>query len=122
VETDSINWSVDVAFFSLPLALRFARPFEFPWLELVPLVWAFLVGTGSSGSSCFKRFVRLLLLLESMAGRVMGSFVRGRDSEAGESGDLEVLAEADGAERLPERRVSRGERGGPIVEDWAINW
>lgn len=51
-----------------------------------------------------------------------GSFVRGRDSEAGESGDLEVLAEADGAERLPERRVSRGERGGPIVEDWAINW
>lgn len=38
VEADSINWSMDVGFFSLPLALRFARPFEFPWLELVPLV------------------------------------------------------------------------------------
>lgn len=66
--------------------------------------------------------MRLLLLLEGRAGRVVTSFVRGSDSEAGESGDLDVLAEADGAERLPERRVSRGERGGPIVEDWAINW
>ena len=78
------------------------------------------MGTGSSGSSCFKRFVRLLLLLEGRKGRVVPSFVRGSDSEAGESGDLEVLPEADGADRLPERRVSRGERGGPIAEERTI--
>jgi len=66
--------------------------------------------------------VRLLLLFEDRVGRVVPSFVRGSDSEAGESGDLEVLPEADGAERLPERRVSRGERGGPIAGDWTINW
>jgi hypothetical protein len=37
LEADSISWSVVGRFFSLPLALRFARPLEFPWLELVPL-------------------------------------------------------------------------------------
>lgn len=37
-----------------------------------------------------------------------------------ESGDLEALAETDGAERRPERRVSRGDKGGPMVAVWAI--
>lgn len=48
------------------------------------------------------------------------SLVLGRDSGAGESGDLDVLAEAECAERLPERRVSRGESGGPIVAACAM--
>jgi hypothetical protein len=45
---------------------------------------------------------------------------RGVDSELGESGDFEVLVEPEGALRLPERRVSRGERGGPISDTWAM--
>ena len=74
----------------------------------------------SSGSSCFGRLERPLLVVIDEAGREAGSLFRGADSEAGESGDLEVLVEAEGAERLPERRVSRGERGGPIVAVWAM--
>jgi hypothetical protein len=46
---------------------------------------------------------------------------RGVDSELGESGDFEVLVEPEGALRLPERRVSLGERGGPISDTWAMN-
>lgn len=37
-----------------------------------------------------------------------------------ESGDLDVLVEAEGAERRPERLVSLGDDGGPIVAAWAI--
>lgn len=74
----------------------------------------------SSTSSCFGRFARPFGLLFGGAERVDESLVLGRDSGAGESGDLEVLAEAECAERLPERRVSRGERGGPIVAAWAM--
>jgi hypothetical protein len=46
---------------------------------------------------------------------------RGADSELGESGDFEVLVEPEGALRLPDRRVSLGERGGPISDTWAMN-
>jgi hypothetical protein len=46
---------------------------------------------------------------------------RGADSELGESGDFEVLVEPEGALRLPERRVSLGERGGPMIATWAMN-
>lgn len=74
----------------------------------------------SSISSCFGRFVRPFGLLFGGAERADESLVLGRDSGGGESGDLEVLAEAECAERLPERRVSRGERGGPIVAAWAM--
>ena len=42
------------------------------------------------------------------------------DSGTGESGDLEALAEREGTVRLPERRVSLGERGGPMVAAWAM--
>lgn len=43
------------------------------------------------------------------------------DSETGESGDLLLEpAEADCAERRPERRVSRGDSGGPICDALAI--
>lgn len=45
---------------------------------------------------------------------------RGADSELGESGDFEVLVEPEGALRLPDRRVSLGERGGPMVATWAM--
>jgi len=74
----------------------------------------------SSGSSCFGRLERPLPFVIDEAGREEGSLFRGADSDAGESGDLEVLVEAEGAERLPERRVSRGESGGPIVAAWAM--
>lgn len=50
----------------------------------------------------------------------LGGRRRGADSEEGESGDFEVLVEPEGALRLPERRVSRGERGGPIIATWAM--
>lgn len=42
------------------------------------------------------------------------------DSEFCESGDLLPEPEADWAERRPERRVSRGDRGGPMFEGFAI--
>ena len=71
-------------------------------------------------SSCFGRFVRPFGPVFGGAGRADGSLVLGAESGGGESGDLEVLAEAEGAERLPERRVSRGERGGPIVAACAM--
>lgn len=45
------------------------------------------------------------------------TFSRGGWSE---SGDLEALAEIEGAERRPERLVSRGDRGGPMAALWAI--
>jgi len=64
--------------------------------------------------------VRPFGLVFGGAERADASLVLGADSGAGESGDLEVLADAEGAERLPERRVSRGERGGPIVAAWAM--
>lgn len=40
------------------------------------------------------------------------SFWRGGWSE---SGDLDVLADTEGAERRPERLVSLGDKGGPMV-------
>lgn len=71
---------------------------------------------GSSRSSCFVR-----LREETEEEERLTTGRRGADSELGESGDFEVLAEPDGALRLPDRRVSLGERGGPMVATWAIN-
>lgn len=74
---------------------------------------AFLSSIDSSRSSCLGFLLLLLLEWELSGGRWGPSFVLRAVSE---SGDLEVLVEADGAERLPERRGSRGESGGPIAE------
>ena len=70
---------------------------------------------GSSRSSCF---VRLREETEEVERLTTGR--RGADSELGESGDFEVLVEPDGALRLPDRRVSLGESGGPMVATWAM--
>jgi hypothetical protein len=70
----------------------------------------------SSTSSCFVR-----LREETEEEERLTTGRRGADSELGESGDFEVLVEPDGALRLPDRRVSLGERGGPIVATWAMN-
>jgi hypothetical protein len=67
-------------------------------------------------SSCFVR-----LREEAEEEERLTTGRRGADSELGESGDFEVLVEPDGALRLPDRRVSLGERGGPIVGTWAMN-
>lgn len=75
---------------------------------------------GSSMSSCFGRFVRPFALVFGGTERADASLALGGGSGAGESGDFDVLADAEGAERRPERRVSRGERGGPIVAAWAM--
>lgn len=79
-----------------------------------PFLWE--SSRGSSTSSCF---VRLREEAEEEERLTVGR--RGADSELGESGDFEVLVDPEGALRLPERRVSLGERGGPIVATWAIN-
>jgi hypothetical protein len=71
---------------------------------------------GSSMSSCFVR-----LREEAEEEERLATGRRGADSELGESGDFEVLVDPDGALRLPDRRVSLGERGGPIVGTWAMN-
>jgi hypothetical protein len=71
---------------------------------------------GSSRSSCF---VRLREETEEVVERLTTGR-RGADSELGESGDFEVLVEPDGALRLPDRRVSLGESGGPMVATWAM--
>ena len=106
--------------FSFSLPFRFVRPLPF-WRGVTPLVVpleAVLWGSsgGSSRSSCFVRFLEEVEEDERLA-----VTRRGADSELGESGDLEVLVEPEGALRLPERRVSRGERGGPIIATWAMN-
>lgn len=80
-----------------------------------PVLWG--SSGGSSRSSCF---VRLREEAEEEERLTVGR--RGADSELGESGDFEALVEPEGTLRLPERRVSLGERGGPIVATWAINW
>ena len=66
-------------------------------------------------SSCFVR-----LREEAEEEERLTTGRRGADSEFGESGDFEVLVEPDGALRLPDRRVSLGESGGPIVGTWAM--
>ena len=106
--------------FSFSLPLRFVRPFPF-WRGVRPLDVGLeedLCGSsgGSSRSSCFVRFLEEVEEEERLA-----DTGRGADSEFGESGDLEVLVEAEGALRLPERRVSLGERGGPMIATWAMN-
>lgn len=106
--------------FSFSLPLRFDLPLALGWLGALPLEWAFLLGMGSSISSCFGRFVRPFGLVFGWTGRADESFVLGAGSGAGESGDFDVLVEAEGAERRPERRVSRGERGGPIITACAM--
>jgi hypothetical protein len=63
---------------------------------------------GSSRSSCFVR-----LREEAEEEERLTTGRRGADSELGESGDLEVLVEPEGALRLPDRRVSLGKGVGP---------
>lgn len=108
--------------FSFSFGFRFALPLmEAPWVELAELVDGaepFLrSSTSSSRSSCLRRFCLPLLLLEARPGRLMISFCLGAGSR---SGDLEALVDAEGIERRPERRISFGESGGPIVAAWAI--
>lgn len=63
----------------------------------------------SSRSSCLERFDRD----EEVEGVRRVSFERGADSETGDgAGDL--LDDADGTDRRPERRGSLGDGGGPI--------
>jgi len=45
---------------------------------------------------------------------VLDEFARSLGGGWSESGDLEALADTEGAERRPERLVSLGERGGPM--------
>ena len=85
-----------------------------PFVGLGPLLRS---STEPSMSSCLRRLLRPPLLFEVSDGRCGMSFGRGAGSE---SGDLDVLVEAEGAERLPERLVSLGESGGPIVAVWAM--
>ena len=106
--------------FSFSLPLRLVRPLPF-WRGVTPFVVPFeeLLWESSGGSSRSSCFVRLREEAEEEE-RLTGGR-RGADSELGESGDFEVLVEPEGALRLPERRVSLGERGGPIAETWAMN-
>lgn len=100
---------------SFSFFLRLERPVAAPWAELDDVVepeWAFLRSTtGSSMSSCLSRLPLLPLGCDVSDGRCGPSLGRGSGSE---SGDLDVLVEPECAERRPERRVSRGESGGPI--------
>ena len=106
--------------FSFSLPFRFVRPLPF-WRGVtpfaVPLVLLCESSGGSSRSSCFVRFLEEVEEEEER----LGATRRGADSELGESGDFEVLVEPEGALRLPERRVSLGERGGPIIATWAMS-
>ena len=79
-----------------------------------PFLWG-----SSGGSSRSSGFVRLREEAEEEERLTAGR--RGADSELGESGDFEALVDPEGALRLPDRRVSLGERGGPIVATWAMN-
>jgi hypothetical protein len=102
---------------------RRERPLVVLWAELEEALdgawFGGLRSTGkSSKSSSFVRFPRLPLLWESSGGRCGGGSL-GREPTS-ESGDLEVLVDAECWERLPERRVSLGERGGPMEAAWAM--
>ena len=84
-----------------------------PWLvePEEPTDGAWLVlrsSSGSSRSSCLSRLLRPLAMEDAGAERAEESFCLGGWSE---SGDFEALVDAEGAERRPERRVSRGEVG-----------
>lgn len=113
-ESPSVGMSTVRDSFSFSLPFRFARPLVAP---LVP----FLRGSsmGSSTSSFFVRLLRLELAVDGGGGRCWLSFAFGVLSVVGEPvGDL--LVEAAGTERLPERRGSFGEGGGPIAATLAI--
>lgn len=107
--------------FSFSLPLRLVRPLPFCWRGGTPLGVPFepVLWESSGGSSRSSCFVRLREEAEEEERLTVGR--RGADSELGESGDFEALVEPEGTLRLPDRRVSLGERGGPIVATWAIN-
>jgi hypothetical protein len=115
---DSWTGSSGAGCLSFSLPLRFARPFAFACLAAEPLDELLWSSTECSISSCLRRLLRpLLLLFVDKDGRDGFSLGCGADSGCG---DLEVLVEADGAERLPERRGSLGDNGGPMVAVCAI--
>lgn len=106
--------------FSFSLPLRFVRPFVVGAgvvVPLIPFLWP--SSNGSSSSSFLARLARPELLEDSSGGRGGLSFGFGAVSVVGEPvGDL--LVEAEGTERRPDRRGSLGEGGGPIVATLAI--
>ena len=100
--------------FSFSLPLRFARPLAVP---LIPFLWP--SSSVSSTSSFLVRLPRPELLEDGRGGLCVLSFGLGAVSVVGEPvGDL--LVDAAGTERRPERRGSFGEGGGPMVTTLAI--
>ncbi len=113
----SSGWGVDVSgtlsrtgrCLSLSFVFLLDLPLEEPLAEEAE--WGIGILRSSWGSSCSSCFGRLFFEFEFVdmrAGRRGKSFCLGMGSESGER-------DAKGAERLPERLGSRGERGGPIV-------
>jgi hypothetical protein len=98
--------------FSLPL--RLLRPL------VVPLTPFLCISSKERSTSSFLARLDLFELLPfDRDGRCELSLDLGADSDVGEpAGDL--LIECDGTERLPERRGSLGDGGGPIVATFAI--
>ena len=103
--------------FSLSFVLRLLRLPLLPLVEVLePLGAAGADRRSSRESSVSSSLGRLALpLLDwvESGGRAAGWL--GRVEGWSDSGDLEVLVDAAGRERRPERRGSLGESGGPIV-------
>ncbi len=102
-----------VPFDCFSLSLPFLFPLLFPPLEADEAEGAKVClrsSAGSSNSSCLSRLLRWLwddtAVLDEFARSLLGGW--------SESGDLEALADAEGAERRPDRLVSLGEGGGPM--------
>lgn len=105
-----------------PDAFSFSLPFRFVRVLPLPLTPFLCVSSGTSSfSSCL--LLRLLLFEpfdEDAGGRCELSFGFEPGSEEGEpAGDL-LLVDAVGAVRLPERRGSLGDGGGPILAKFAM--
>ena len=100
-------------FLSFSLPLRFARAVPLP---LVP----FLRSSGASScSSCLLRLLLFELLDGGGGGLGTFSLAFGAESAAGDpAGDL--LFDPEGRERLPERRGSFGDGGGPMTAALAM--
>lgn len=116
----SLILSVTLTCLSFSFGLRLFLPFPLAeWGVDEPLTgdMALCPSSGaSSRSSVFGRFPLPLVVLVDSERRWFGpSLTRGGGGAESESGDLEVLADAEGAERRPDRRGSLGDNGGPMV-------